>query len=137
MKIHLSYSLIFFSLLLFGCQENKYNVNSFPQATTNANVSDTVYIKQNPDWTGFNNPQAVIVGNEPLVYVADTYNNRIVMLDIAGRVIGYSQRIQRPVAIAQDKRLQLLVCAEFDTVTSRANDNNWGSVSIESTRCKS
>ncbi len=82
----------------------------------NANISDTLYIKQNPDWTGFSSPQAVIIGNEPLVYVADTYNNQVVMLDIAGRVIGYSQRIQRPVALAQDKRLQLLVCAEFDTL---------------------
>jgi hypothetical protein len=118
MKIQLPFALTFFLLLFFGCQEDKYDVNSLHQSsnTTNANISDTVYIKQNPDWTGFNNPQAVIVGYESLVYVADTYNDRIVMLDIAGRVIGYSQRIQRPVAIAQDKRLHLLVCAEFDTV---------------------
>jgi hypothetical protein len=118
MKLLLPYSLILCAIVLFGCQEDKYNVNSLPQSSSTAhgNISDTVYIKQNPDWTGFNNPQAVIVGNEPLVYVADTYNNRIVMLDIAGRIIGYSQRIQRPVAIAQDKRLHLLVCAEFDTV---------------------
>ena len=118
MKIHLPITLILFVLLFFGCKEDKYDVNSLHQSsnTTNGNISETVYIKQNPDWTGFNSPQAIIVGYEPLVYVADTYNDRIVMLDIAGRVIGYSQRIQRPVAIAQDKRLQLLVCAEFDTV---------------------
>ncbi|RPI05346.1 MAG: hypothetical protein EHM64_06810 [Ignavibacteriae bacterium] len=118
MKIQLSSALLLFLFLLAGCREDKYNINSLPQSSssTNANFSDTVYVKQNPDWTGFNNPQAIIVGNEPLVYVADTYNDRIVMLDIAGRVIGYSQPIRRPVALAQDKRLQLLVCAEFDTV---------------------
>ena len=118
MKIKFPYALILFTLLFFGCKEDKYDVTSLHQSgnTANGNISDTVYIKQNPDWTGFNSPQAVIVGNEPLVYVADTYNDRIVMMDIAGRVIGYSQRIQRPVALAEDRRLQLLVCAEFDTV---------------------
>jgi hypothetical protein len=118
MKIIYSICILLCSFVLFGCQEDTYDVNSLHQsnASTNGNISDTVYIKQNPDWTGFNNPQGVMVGNEPLVYVADTYNNRIVMLDIAGRVVGYSQRIQRPVALAQDRRLQLLVCAEFDTV---------------------
>ena len=124
MKILFPFALTIFILLFFGCQEDKYNVNSFPKTTTNANISDTVYIQQGIPWGDsrypqsgtFNGPQAVIVGNEPLVYVADTKNNRIVMLDIAGRVIGYSQRIQRPVALAQDKRLQLLVCAQFDTV---------------------
>jgi hypothetical protein len=105
-------------LLLCGCAEDKYDLNSLPvvSASSNSVLGDTVYVKQNPDESGFNNPQAVIVGNEPLVYVADTYNNRIVMLDIAGRVIGYSQYIQRPVALAEDKRMQLLVCAEFDTL---------------------
>jgi hypothetical protein len=118
MNIKFPYAFILLFMFFSGCQEDKYNVNSLPQSSnsTNANISDTVYIKQNPDWTGFNNPQAIIVGYEPLVYVADTYNDRIVMLDIAGRVIGYSQRIQRPVALGEDRRLQLLVCAEFDTV---------------------
>jgi streptogramin lyase len=127
MKKLLPFSLIFCAFIVFSCQEDKFDINSLPKATTNANISDTIYIKQNPDWTGFNSPQAVIVGNEGLVYVADTYNDRIVMLDIAGRLIGYSQRIQRPVAIAQDKRLQLLVCAEFDTVL-RGQETTFGAV---------
>jgi hypothetical protein len=124
MKILLSFTLTIFMLLFCGCQEDKFNVNSLPKTTGNSNISDTMYIQQGIPWGDsrypqsgtFNGPQAVIVGNEPFVYVADTYNDRIVMLDIAGRVLGYSQRIQKPVAIAQDKRLQLLVCAEFDTL---------------------
>jgi hypothetical protein len=108
-------------LLLFcmGCTEDKLSLEKLvaPQASSETTLgSDTSYVQMKPDWTGFNGPQAVIIGNEPFVYVADTYNDRIVMLDIAGRVLGYSQKIKRPVAIAQDKRLQLLVCAEFDTV---------------------
>ncbi len=124
MKTLFPFTLTIFFLFFYGCQEDKYNVNGLPKTTTNANISDTVYIQQGIPWGDsrypqsgtFNGPQAVIVGNDQLVYVADTYNNRIVMLDIAGRVIGYSQHILHPVAIAQDKRLQLLVCAYFDTV---------------------
>jgi hypothetical protein len=119
MKQNISIKLFLLVYIFLGCNEQKYPVESLPQQkAVSSNISDTLYVKQNPDWLGFNGPEAVIIGNEPLVYVADTYNNRIVMLDIAGRVIGYSQRIQKPVAIAQDKRLHLLVCAEFDTLLS-------------------
>jgi hypothetical protein len=118
MKLILSISTIMLGVLLVACQEDKYPIQSLPQSTSTSqgNISDTLYLHQNPDWTGFNHPQAVMVGNEPLIYVADTYNDRIVMLDISGHVIGYSQTIRRPVAIAQDRRLQLLICAEFDTL---------------------
>lgn len=117
-------------VLFIGCNEEKFPVSSLPQQKPNtANVSDTLYVKQNPDWVGFNNPQAVIVGNEPFVYVADTYNDRVVMLDLAGRVIGYSQPIQRPIALAQDKRLQLLVCAELnDTLPGRTTPTTFGAI---------
>jgi len=101
---------------LIGCQEARFPVDSLPQGDVNTRIGDTVYVQQNPVWTGFNHPQAVLVGNEPFVYVADTDNDRIVMLDLIGRVIGYSQTIRRPVAITQDKRLQLVVCAQFDTL---------------------
>lgn len=110
--------LIAFSvvLLTIGCQEVRYPIDSLPEGEVHRNIGDTVYVQQNPVWMGFNHPQAVLVGNEPFVYVVDTDNDRIVMLDLIGRVIGYSKKISRPVAIAQDKRLQLLVCAQFDTL---------------------
>lgn len=103
-------------LIALGCQEARYPVGSLPTGDVNTTIGDTVYVQQNPVWTGFNHPQAVIVGNEPFIYVADTDNDRIVMLDLIGRVIGYSQTIKHPVSIAEDKRLQLLVCAQFDTL---------------------
>ena len=119
MKNILSIFLLLSGFLL-GCNEDKFPVSSLysPGDTVRVkqNINDTVYVQQNPDWTGFNRPQAVIVGYEPFVYVADTYNDRIVMLDIAGRPIGYSQYIKHPVALAQDNTLHLLVCAEFDTL---------------------
>ena len=101
---------------LIGCQEAQYPVNSLPQGSVNTRIGDTLYVLQNPVWTGFNHPQSIIVGNEPFIYVADTDNDRIVMLDLIGRVIGYSQKINHPVALTQDKRLQLIVCAQFDTL---------------------
>jgi hypothetical protein len=130
MKQYSSIKIILLVCLFCGCNEEKYPIESLPQQEKSANnVSDTLYVKQNPDWIGFNDPEAIIVGNEPLVYVADTYNDRIVMLDLAGRVIGYSQKIKRPIAIAQDKRLQLLVCAQFDTtLPGRTTMTTFGAV---------
>ncbi|MGH2567368.1 MAG: hypothetical protein ACRDGA_03445, partial [Bacteroidota bacterium] len=43
-----------------------------------------------------------------------------VMLDITGRVLGYSQPIIQPVAIAQDRKLDLLVAGRKDTVAGGA-----------------
>jgi DNA-binding beta-propeller fold protein YncE len=114
---------------LLGCQETKFPVDSLPQGNANLNIGDTVYVQQNPVWTGFNHPQAIIVGNEPFIYVADTDNDRIVMLDLIGRVIGYSKTIKHPVSITEDKRLQLLVCAQFDTLLpGKSSPTTFGAV---------
>lgn len=78
-------------------------------------VTDTSYVEVTPAWTGFDAPRDVLAGREPFIYVADTGNDRIVMLDLAGRVVGVSGRIARPVALAQDYRFNLLVAAELDT----------------------
>ena len=108
--------LVVLSVYLTGCEEARFPVDALPQGNVNTRIGDTVYVQQHPAWTGFNHPQSIIVGNEPFIYVADTDNDRIVMLDLSGRVIGYSQAIKRPVALTEDKRLQLLVCAQFDTL---------------------
>jgi hypothetical protein len=69
-------------------------------------------------WTDFNKPSAILIGNEPFIYIADTDNDRIVMMNLAGQRLGTREGIKRPVAVAQDYQLNLLVCAEFDTVLS-------------------
>ncbi len=84
------------------------------------NFGDTVYIPQSPNWTGFNNPQDMIVGNEPFIYVADTDNDQIVMLNIDGERLG-SLSIKKPTSLAQNQKLELIVVAEFDTVISGNN----------------
>jgi hypothetical protein len=79
-------------------------------------ITDTSYVEIAPAWRGFDAPEDVLVGREPFIYVADTGNDRIVMLDLAGRVVGVASGIRRPVAIAQDYRFNLLVAAELDTM---------------------
>ncbi|MFH2030098.1 MAG: hypothetical protein ABIJ40_05650 [Bacteroidota bacterium] len=79
--------------------------------------SDTAYIQQFPVWDYFNKPQDLIVGREPFLYVADTENDRIVMMDESGRILGIKS-VKRPIALAQDFKFNLLVCAKFDTVIS-------------------
>ncbi len=119
MKSYSAYIIMGLVAVFVGC-ESKFPMSSLPSASASTTIGDTVYVQQNPAWTGFNNPTAIIVGNEPFIYVADTYNDRIVMLDLNGRIIGVASDpgpngIRRPVGLAEDKRLNLLVVAQFDT----------------------
>jgi hypothetical protein len=121
--------LIFVLLLipiLFGCSD-KFDINQLGDIHGAGNPSgDTVYVHINPDWSEaggkpFNNPQAILVGKEPFIYVCDTGNDRIVMLNTAGATLGVLELsplgIKKPIAIAQDYRLNLIVCAQIDTGT--------------------
>ncbi|MDP3149109.1 MAG: hypothetical protein Q8N83_08265 [Ignavibacteria bacterium] len=99
----------------FGCGD-KLDLSQFSSNSQNVNTGgDTVYVQLSPSWEGFNNPHALIIGMEPFIYVCDTDNNRIVMLNTAGVVLG-TKVIPHPIAIAQDYRLNLIVCSEFDTL---------------------
>ena len=115
--LYLKYYLFLILPLLIGCGE-KFNIGQLTSNTGNANITgDTVYVQINPAWTGFNNPQDIIIGREPFVYVADTYNDRIVMMNLNGDILG-TKHIKRPVALAQDYELNLIVCCELDTVVN-------------------
>ncbi len=103
------------ALIITGCGE-KLDLTEFQEAGKRGTFStDTAYVMLNPAWTGFNNPSDIMIGREPFVYVADTDNNRVVVLNLAGQVIGIIT-VKKPVALAQDYRLNLYICAEFDTV---------------------
>lgn len=114
MKKYFKYVILIIPFLI-GCGD-KLDINQFSSNTKNVNpTGDTVYVQLSPSWEGFNNPQAILVGKEPFIYVCDTDNDRIVMLNTAGTVLG-AKSIKHPIAIAQDYRLNLIVCAQFDTV---------------------
>jgi len=103
--------------LFNGCGD-KFDITQLNSTGGNANIAgDTVYVQLNPAWGGFNKPEDIIIGREPFIYVADTYNDRIVMLNLNGDILG-SRHVKRPVAIAQDYKLNLIVCAQFDTVVN-------------------
>ncbi|MGA8263077.1 MAG: hypothetical protein WB779_01400 [Ignavibacteriaceae bacterium] len=114
MKVIYCLPLIF--LFIIGC-EKKFDTAQLT-GPNNANIAgDTVYIQLNPPWTGYNQPQDIIIGREPFIYVADTYNDRVVMLNLNGDILG-SRTFKRPVALAEDHKLNLIVCAEMDTVVN-------------------
>ncbi len=116
-KMKIVYLLLAAVVLFSGCNTGKLDLDKITatEDTDTGKINDTVYVKQNPDWTGFNNPQDILVGREPFLYVADTDNDQIVMLNLAGQVLG-KRSIKHPIALAQDYQLNLIVCAEFDTL---------------------
>ncbi len=108
--------LIIFTLaaIIYSCGE-KFDLTQIDIGDDTGNIGgDTIYVLLNPVWGGFNRPQDVMVGREPFIYVADTDNDRIVMLNLAGQILG-TRSIKHPVALAQDHRLNLIVVAQFDT----------------------
>ena len=113
-KVISSISLLLFVLFFSSCGE-KTDLSQFPiNGGSDPNVGEVVYVQQSPTWNQFNNPAAVYLGKEPLVYVADTKNNRVVQLDLSGGELG-SISVLNPVGIAQDYNFDLLIIA--DTIT--------------------
>lgn len=113
--------LLFLVVLALGtaCTEKPEPPTAAPDA--GKKINDTLYIPVLPELVaGLNEPSDVHVGHEPFLYIADTGNDRVVMMDLAGRVVGASARIKRPVAIAQDGLFDLLVAAELDTTINGA-----------------
>ncbi|MBI5402457.1 MAG: hypothetical protein HY959_03580 [Ignavibacteriae bacterium] len=105
-------------IALNGCGD-KLDLAQFPVTNNGTiNVSDTVYVQQYPVWGGFNRPEAVYAGTDQLIYVADTKNNSIVQMDVAGGRYGsyYFHSSVFPKKISQDGLFDLLVIC--DSVTS-------------------
>lgn len=116
MKRFIQFILITIVIVSITSCVDTFDLKELNTGGGNVNIGgDTLYVKINPDWSGFNRPQDVMVGKEPFIYVADTDNNRIVMLNLDGKILG-ARSIKKPVALAQDYRLNLIVCAQFDTL---------------------
>jgi hypothetical protein len=113
MKIIYLISLILI-FLYSGCGD-KLDLSTFPVTSNgNINISDTVYVLQSPEWTGFNKPEAVFAGNDQIIYVADTKNNRIVQMVFNGAQYGYYYFNSSvfPRKISQDGNFDLLVICD-------------------------
>ena len=108
---------LFAALLLNSCGD-QLDLSTFPITNNgNVNISDTLYVLQTPEWTGFNRPEDVLLGNEPLVYVADTKNNRVVQMDIAGGILS-EIAVNNPRKVAQDYNFDLLVIGDSIVATN-------------------
>ncbi len=124
-KLKILTLVILFAYVLLGTQActDKFDIEEATSSLGDQkidNIGDTLYIQQSPNWTGFNNPQDMIFGKDQFIYVADTDNDRIVMINIAGQILGIKE-IKQPTALAQNFKLELIVVAEFDTVISGQN----------------
>ena len=107
------------ALLLSSCNEksNIVDPSTLPKATGQV-VSDTNYIQIQPPWGGFNDPKDVKVGFDDFLYVAEPNDDKIVMVNLAGTILGFSQYVMRPVAITEDRRFNLIVACEYDTTVN-------------------
>ncbi len=122
MKTKFAFCLLLFSFFYIACGGEKVPLPLQPDnpgGTTAA--SDTTYLQLQPVWGpatgyGFNQPKDILLGREPLIYVADTENDRLVMLDLAGNILGESQHIANPVALTQDSKLNLLIVTDTNKI---------------------
>jgi len=116
MKIsHIAINLAILSLLFIGCSHEKYPLPTIPEIEDRySSVGKEVYNLINPilsaenGWD-FKNPSDIYFGVDNFLYVCDTDNDRIVMLDAGGTVQGASQFIEHPEAISQNDSLDLLI----------------------------
>ena len=112
---------LLFTFYLSSCNEksNVVDISNLPKATGQV-VMDTNYIQIQPAWEGsyISNLKDIKIGFDDFLYLAEPNSNRVVMLNLAGTTLGYSQYIKRPVAIAEDRRFNLIVACEFDTTIS-------------------
>jgi hypothetical protein len=116
MKTRFLISLILV-FLYSGCGD-RMDLSLFPiENNGSINVRDTVYVLQD-EWNGFNKPEAVFAGNDQIIYVADTKNNRLVQMDVAGGRYGnYNFNTSVfPKKIAQDGNFDLLVICDSITI---------------------
>jgi DNA-binding beta-propeller fold protein YncE len=107
--------IVLLTTIIYNCAD-KFDLNDIDLSGNNVNIGgDTVFVQVNPVWEGFNKPQDIIIGKEPFIYVADTDNDRIVMMNLDGQILG-TRTVKKPVALAQDYKLNLIICGQFDTL---------------------
>lgn len=104
--------LLFLTVILLTDCTDKFDINEADPGDGEGNINDTVYVKLSPDWEGFNKPLDIHIGREPFVYIADSENDRVVMLNLAGQYLGEAS-IPHPTKIIQDYKLNLIVCGQM------------------------
>ena len=109
MRTGVTTSGVLICALLFGACQKEFDQSTLPRRQ-DTNL-DTSYVELYPPFPGFAGAEDVCIGNDQLLYVADTRANRIVMMDRAGHIMS-TRTMLHPHAITQDLRLDLLVGGE-------------------------
>ena len=94
--------------VIAGC-EKEFDLSTLPQLPDS--VIDTAYVQLSPPFSGFVGAEGIAVGRDQLLYIADTRNNRVVMLNRAGQFMS-ARSVLHPRSISQDSKLDLLVGGE-------------------------
>lgn len=92
-----------------GC-EQKFDLSLLP--SQELVIQDTSYVQVYPSFGGFTGPRAIMIGNDQLLYVADSAANLVVMINRAGQILS-ARTMLHPISLAQDSRLDLLVGGEL------------------------
>ena len=95
--------------LLPACQ-HQLDLSTLPQQVVS--TLDTSYVELSPAFAGYAGAEDIQIGNDQLLYVADTRANRVVMLNRAGQFLS-ERTMLHPRSIGQDSRLDLLVGGEM------------------------
>jgi hypothetical protein len=108
-------------VLTVGCSHEKTPLPVIPSDDDNGNIGRAVYVQINPpldaaNGYNFNHPSDIYLGADNFLYVCDTGNNRIVMMDVGGAIQGISQPIPHPEAVTQNDSLQLLIVNNTNAV---------------------
>ena len=110
------------ALLLSGCSHDKLELPVIPPGDEQfKGLDDAEYVLLSPildasNGYSFRQPSDVFFGADNFLYVADTGNDRIVMLDAGGAVQGISGYLPHPEAITQNDSLQLLIVNNSNVV---------------------
>jgi hypothetical protein len=99
------------ALLVLGGCDDRFDLAQLPDPGQSVALGDTNYVEIYPPWVGFDSPQALLVGSDQLIYVADYAQNEVVMMDAGGTVVG-RKSVPHPVCLAQNSKLDLYVGGE-------------------------
>jgi DNA-binding beta-propeller fold protein YncE len=131
---------VFLISISIFCTHEKFPLPSIPPEEERFDLGEARYIQLNPpldaaNGYSFNKPSDIYVGADNFVYVADTENNRIAMMDAGGAILGYSQFIPHPEAITQNDSSELLIVNKTNSIfridMERYNHEIWNAAIVD------
>ncbi len=111
-KLNKLFLLCITAFMLFQCKHETLSLPNIPP--DEPKIVGNEYIQLNTKFDkengyNFKAPGDIYIGADNFLYLADTGNDRIVMMDLGGGIMGYSQPIPHPEAITQNDSLALLI----------------------------